>query len=301
MALPVSQRVMLSVSLALCACILIPRIFGGGGRGTGDPTTTPNPQRMSPSHAGTHRESQGKDHIRTGGSERKTHSTVQQMKNVMEQELKKDKANVGGRSIAFTLMPLYAIGVAVFAAYKFAKLKTKDGHQSQKEKEAANKKTKQTEMQLLELESHLSQTEQMLNTLLMQLDPLSNCVNTLGNEQKADIMNRLQSIRRLIKESGMDKSALSHPANQTCSDELEDLIHSFKKQESNVCARNDASLNKCEKALSDTLETDVIQHDGFVEDLNFHSSANSQEDDQFDVHLMSDPKCDGLRQRLIKD
>lgn len=48
---------------------------------------------------------------------------VQQMKKLMEQELKSDKyKSNNNKGYVFTLMPLYAIGVGVFAAYKFLKV-----------------------------------------------------------------------------------------------------------------------------------------------------------------------------------
>lgn len=50
---------------------------------------------------------------------------LQQMKKLMEQELKNDKYKANSnKGYVFTLMPLYAIGVGVFAAYKFLKVKT---------------------------------------------------------------------------------------------------------------------------------------------------------------------------------
>lgn len=49
---------------------------------------------------------------------------LQQMKKLMEQELKNDKYKANSnKGYVFTLMPLYAIGVGVFAAYKFLKVK----------------------------------------------------------------------------------------------------------------------------------------------------------------------------------
>lgn len=48
--------------------------------------------------------------------------SLQQMKKLMKQELKNDKAN-SNKGYVFTLMPLYAIGVGMFAAYKFLKVK----------------------------------------------------------------------------------------------------------------------------------------------------------------------------------
>lgn len=48
---------------------------------------------------------------------------MQQMKKLMEQELKGDKyKSNSNKGYVFTLMPLYAIGVGVFAAYKFLKV-----------------------------------------------------------------------------------------------------------------------------------------------------------------------------------
>lgn len=45
------------------------------------------------------------------------------MKKLMEQELKSDKyKSSSNKGYVFTLMPLYAIGVGVFAAYKFLKV-----------------------------------------------------------------------------------------------------------------------------------------------------------------------------------
>lgn len=48
---------------------------------------------------------------------------MQQMQKLMEQELKNDKYKTNSnKGYVFTLMPLYAIGVGVFAAYKFLKV-----------------------------------------------------------------------------------------------------------------------------------------------------------------------------------
>lgn len=48
---------------------------------------------------------------------------MQQMQKLMEQEMKSDKYKTNSnKGYVFTLMPLYAIGVGVFAAYKFLKV-----------------------------------------------------------------------------------------------------------------------------------------------------------------------------------
>uniref|UniRef100_A0A8C5M7K6 Resistance to inhibitors of cholinesterase protein 3 N-terminal domain-containing protein n=1 Tax=Leptobrachium leishanense TaxID=445787 RepID=A0A8C5M7K6_9ANUR len=226
MALSLSHQVMISVSLVLCACVLMPRLLQGRGE------AKPKPEhRKVPIGSNQHFQEvpKAKRPLHVGAKGAKPYPGLDQMKNVMEKEINSEKMGGSSHSLAFTLMPLYAIGVAVFAAYKFTKVKSKE-KKSVGEREA-DKKSKETETQLLQLERHLSQTEQMLNSLLTQLDPLSNCVNTLASSQRDDVMNQLQSIRRLMRESGMDRSALENTANQTSEDTLEDLIHSFKEQE----------------------------------------------------------------------
>ncbi|KAJ0037038.1 hypothetical protein NL108_016429, partial [Boleophthalmus pectinirostris] len=130
---------------------------------------------------------------------------IQNMKKLMEQELKTDKyKSNSNKGYVFTLMPLYAIGVGVFAAYKFLKIKSADD-QAQKEKLAKGaKKSVEAENQLNELEQRLAQTERMLNSILTQLDPLTNCVKSVAQDQKNEIMNQLQTIRYLMKKRGMD-------------------------------------------------------------------------------------------------
>lgn len=60
-----------------------------------------------------------------GNSEKKTYENIQQIRNAMEKELKTERTRGNGRDFALTLMPLYAIGVGVFALYKFLKVKLK--------------------------------------------------------------------------------------------------------------------------------------------------------------------------------
>lgn len=53
-----------------------------------------------------------------------TPENMQQMKVMMEQEMKSDKYKPNSnKGYVFTLMPLYAIGVGVFAVYKFLKVR----------------------------------------------------------------------------------------------------------------------------------------------------------------------------------
>ncbi|NXN08285.1 CC107 protein, partial [Indicator maculatus] len=174
------------------------------------------------------------------------------MRNAMEKEIKSERTRGNGRELAFTLMPLYALGVGVFAAYKFLKMKSHEESLSKKEKSTEDK-AKETEHQLLELEKHLAHTEKMLNSLLTQLDPLSNCVNALACEQKDEIMTQLQSIRRLMKESRLDKSDdKMKDVGHICNEKLEDLIQSFMEHcQEKDDREDDSNEDSCEKVDND--------------------------------------------------
>lgn len=50
------------------------------------------------------------------------YQSIQQMRNAMEKELKTERTRGNGKDFALTLMPLYAVGVGVFALYKFLKV-----------------------------------------------------------------------------------------------------------------------------------------------------------------------------------
>ncbi|KFO96594.1 hypothetical protein N300_13953, partial [Calypte anna] len=77
-------------------------------------------------------------YLNQGNSDSNTYQSFQQMKNAMEKEIKRERKRGNGRELAFTLMPLYALGVGVFAAYKFLKMKS---HEilSKKEKNTEDK------------------------------------------------------------------------------------------------------------------------------------------------------------------
>lgn len=216
MALSAGQLVLL-LALAMGLCLLLLR----PGR---DPHRDPHkPRGRSGGHEGI-----VKPHLSSESPEIK-YQSIQQMRNLMEKEMKTERTRGNGRDFALTLMPLYALGVGVFALYKFLKMKSQEESLSKRENTMEDK-TKETERQLLELEQHLSQTEKMLNSLLTQLDPLSNCINALASEQKDEIMLQLESIRKLMKESGLDKSAVKPPdTSHTCHEKLEDLIQSFNR------------------------------------------------------------------------
>ncbi|XP_063303063.1 coiled-coil domain-containing protein 107 [Pelobates fuscus] len=295
MALSFSQQMMLSVSLALCACVLLPRLFGGKGDGN----MKPDPRKMVPVNSRPPREMHDQGHMQIERPDTKSYPDIKHLKHAMEKEMKAEKMNSSGRSFAFTLMPLYTIGVAVFAAYKFTKIKTKEKNQSQSEKEA-DKKSKETETQLVQLEQHLSQTEQMLNSLLTQLDPLSNCVNTLASGQRDDIMNQLQSIRQLMKKSGMDRTSLD---NKTCEDAIEELILSFNEQEKDLYERVDEEEEE-EENDEQSLEpegTSLMQYD-ISEPSNLNTAVDSSElEGHREFDIMPGQESSVLRKRNKKE
>ncbi|KFP76543.1 hypothetical protein N311_00200, partial [Apaloderma vittatum] len=78
-------------------------------------------------------------HPNPGHSDHNTYQSVQQMRNAMEKEIKNERTRGNGRELAFTLMPLYALGVGVFAAYKFLKMKSHEESLSKKEKSTEDK------------------------------------------------------------------------------------------------------------------------------------------------------------------
>ncbi|KAK0150402.1 Coiled-coil domain-containing protein 107 [Merluccius polli] len=87
-------------------------------------------------------------------------------------------------------------------------MKAADESQTEKDKvEKGARKSAEAEKQLNELEQRLAQTERMLNSILGQLDPLTNCVKSVAQEQKNEIMTQLQTIRSLMKKRGMDSSS----------------------------------------------------------------------------------------------
>ncbi|EOA99583.1 hypothetical protein Anapl_17081, partial [Anas platyrhynchos] len=78
-------------------------------------------------------------HLNPGNSEGHNYQSIQQMRNAMEKQIKSERTRGNGRDLAFTLMPLYALGVGVFAAYKFLKMKAHEENLAKKEKNTEDK------------------------------------------------------------------------------------------------------------------------------------------------------------------
>nr|XP_057922575.1 coiled-coil domain-containing protein 107 isoform X2 [Doryrhamphus excisus] len=254
MVLSTSQQVALAFTAVLLTFVVLPKMFSsGGGNGTKETRLDPRYSRKGGPALGPLR---GPAASVSAPSSHQSAESVQQMKKLMEQELKGNKYksnNNNNKGYVFTLMPLYAIGVGVFAAYKFLKIKSSDD-QAQKDKFAKGaKKSVEAENQLNELEQRLAQTERMLNSILTQLDPLTNCAKTVAQEQKNEIMSQLQTIRCLMKKRGMD----CPPLNEACFEQnLDNLIETLGASDTSA---GDASS-------TEDVETPATTEDTAVED-----------------------------------
>lgn len=219
MVLSSSQQLVLLFTAAICVFVIFPRFFTGGSARDNkalDPRFRKGPHPgPAPSPA---------------APQRGPPDNVQQVQRLLEQEVRKEKAKISSnnKGYVFTLMPLYAVGVGLFAAYKFLKIKSADDTRAQKERtDRGLRKSEETENQLNELEQRLAQTEKMLNSILTQLDPLTNCVKSVAMKQKNEIMTQLQCIRHLMKKRGMQYA----PTEASCERNLDNLIESLSAME----------------------------------------------------------------------
>ncbi|XP_039902971.1 coiled-coil domain-containing protein 107 isoform X1 [Simochromis diagramma] len=217
MVLSTSQQVALAFTGVLFMFVVLPRLYGFGSG------TAAKDAKLDARHSRKAGPARGQPINMNGAGQ--SPENLQQMKKRVEQELKSDKyKSSSNKGYVFTLMPLYAIGVGVFAAYKFLKIRSTDD-KAQKDKFAKGaKKSMEAENQLNELEQRLAQTERMLNSILTQLDPLTNCVKSVAQEQKNEIMSQLQTIRYLMKKRGMDCPPLRATSGER---NLDDLIESL--------------------------------------------------------------------------
>ncbi|KAF7651588.1 hypothetical protein LDENG_00108540 [Lucifuga dentata] len=223
MVLSTSQQVALAFTMVLFTFVVLPRMFGVGSGTKESKFDSRYSRKAGPGPGGV----RGQAVSMNAPGSPQSPENVQQMKKLMEQELKTDKyKSSSNKGYVFTLMPLYAIGVGVFAAYKFLKIKSADD-QAQKDKFAKGaNKSAEAESQLNELEQRLAQTERMLNSILTQLDPLTNCVKSVAQDQKNEIMTQLQTIRYLMKKRGMD-CPLLNVQEASCEHNLDTLIESL--------------------------------------------------------------------------
>ncbi|XP_060885426.1 coiled-coil domain-containing protein 107 isoform X3 [Labrus mixtus] len=260
MVLSTSHQVALAFTAVLFTFVVLPRMFGvGGGSGTKESRFDP---RYSPGSGPSAVRGQSINANAPGSPQ--SPENVQQMKKLMEQELKNDKYktnnnNNNSKGYVFTLMPLYAIGVGVFAAYKFLKIKSSDDQAQKTKLTKGAKKSVEAENQLNELEQRLAQTERMLNSILTQLDPLTNCVKSVAQEQKNEIMSQLQTIRYLMKKRGMECPPLN--LNEaSCGRNLDELIESLGARETLMAAEASLAENQTSGGTAEAPGKDYEKH-----------------------------------------
>ncbi|KAF6725543.1 Coiled-coil domain-containing protein 107 [Oryzias melastigma] len=300
MVLSTSQQVALAFTAVLFMFVVLPRMLGVGTaskeakldprfnrKGPGPGSAKAHPINMN--HPGSHQ----------------TPESIQQMKKRIEQELKSDKYKYNNKGYVFTLMPLYAIGVGVFAAYKFLKIRSSDDKAQKDKLTKGAKKSVEAENQLNELEQRLAQTERMLNSILTQLDPLTNCVKSVAQEQKNEIMSQLQTIRYLMKKRGMDCPPLS--VNEaSCGQNLDELIESLGAGDASTdvdCPPSEGGVE--EKHLSDaaTEEEEIRpneeEEDGAEEELEEQEMPDASEHlGETDIQeAVAEQPVSGLRRR----
>ncbi|KAK2492770.1 hypothetical protein MC885_008446 [Smutsia gigantea] len=114
---------------------------------------------------------------------------------------KDQRERAGAR--ALPLGALYTAAVVAFVLYKCLQ-QGKDERAVLKE--TGKKESLQSEQQLALLTKQLAQTEQHLNNLVAQLDPLFERVTTLAGAQQELLNMKLQTIHQLLQESKPNKS-----------------------------------------------------------------------------------------------
>ncbi|XP_045696361.1 coiled-coil domain-containing protein 107 isoform X2 [Phyllostomus hastatus] len=98
---------------------------------------------------------------------------------------------------------LYTAAVVVFVLYKC--LQQGKDKAAVLQEEAGEKESLQSEQQLVQLIQQLAQTEQHLNNLMAQLDPLFESVTTLAGAQQELLNMKLHTIHQLLQKNKPNK------------------------------------------------------------------------------------------------
>ncbi|XP_054440973.1 coiled-coil domain-containing protein 107 isoform X2 [Pteronotus mesoamericanus] len=106
------------------------------------------------------------------------------------------------RARALPLGALYTAAVVSFVLYKCLQGKNKA---AVLQEEAGKKESLQSEQQLVQLIQQLAQTEQHLNNLMAQLDPLFESVTTLAGAQQELLNMKLHTIHQLLQKNKPNK------------------------------------------------------------------------------------------------
>lgn len=305
MVLSSSQQLVMAFTAVLLVFVLFPRLFGGGSRENQPYEARSNRRAAGPGPGIGAGAVRNQHQLHKSAAPQMSHSVenMQQMKKLMEQELKSDKyKSSNNKGYVFTLMPIYAIGVGLFAAYKFLKIKSASDSEVQKAKTARGvKKSEETENQLNELEQRLAQTEKMLNSILTQLDPLTNCVKSVAMEQKNEIMSQLQCIRQLMKKRGMEcpNIRIEEPS---CERNLDQLIQTLSAAETQpeTCreTQTSAETQQTDEEVEEEVgeEVDTQQEEEEDSDSSLPSLEESV-DEVSDGQKLPEDLAEGLRRR----
>ncbi|XP_062938583.1 coiled-coil domain-containing protein 107 [Cynocephalus volans] len=144
------------------------------------------------------------------------------------------------RAGALPLGALYTAAVVAFVLYKC--LQGKD-EAAVLQKEAGKKESLQSEQHLAQLTQQVAQTEQHLNNLMAQLDPLFERVTTLAGAQQELLNMKLQTVHQLLHDSKTDKGAIPEPEaslpfpEDLCIEEVEEEagdIQAWSKETQNL-------------------------------------------------------------------
>ncbi|XP_038636430.1 coiled-coil domain-containing protein 107 isoform X2 [Scyliorhinus canicula] len=188
------QQAALALGLFLCVFVLVPKLFPWGAGG----------EREAAARSAAHRPAvpgRGQHLLRHTQSNSPKGPPNLRMRSINQKEMSGEKTPDRNKGFAFQLMPLYAIGISIYAVYKLVQVKFNENERRSDEKnKEVDKKRKNTETQLSELETRLAQTERMLDSLVKELDPLTSCVDAVASEQKNEIMTQLLQLRQLVKE-----------------------------------------------------------------------------------------------------
>ncbi|XP_016078546.1 PREDICTED: coiled-coil domain-containing protein 107 isoform X2 [Miniopterus natalensis] len=140
---------------------------------------------------------------------------------------------------ALPLGALYTAAVVAFVLYKC--LQGKDEAAILQE-EAGKKESLQSEHQLAQLTQQLAQTEQHLNNLMAQLDPLFERVTTLAGAQQELLNMKLHTIHQLLQKN-MPNKGLEVPEPEASIPFPEDLCIKEEDEEAGGCQAGEEPLN----------------------------------------------------------
>ncbi|XP_041071424.1 coiled-coil domain-containing protein 107 isoform X1 [Carcharodon carcharias] len=264
------QQAALALCLFICVFVLIPRLFPGGvgggkeaaGRSAGHRPPVPG---------------RGQPLIRHSQSNSPKGPPNLRMRSINQKEMNAEKTQGRNKGFAFQLMPLYAIGISIYAIYKLVQMKFNENEQSSNEKnKEVDKKRKNTETQLSELEMRLAQTERMLDSLVKELDPLTSCVDAVASAEKNEIMSQLLQLRQLVKER---QAPNVNEEVTPVSENIKECVHDFEIK--TPVSEDQASTDSGEDLVQDIdpITGNMLASSDFDE-IEFGSSISTEDTEE---------------------